>query len=162
MFKKKNKIYIALMLMLSLLMLDKNIFSNDFISNNRKKIIVDNLKPQIKYKVNNNVDLFKKILIGCWGAPPHANYIFLEDGTFITNNVDLDYKNKVGYWFLKNDYIYLKLKDDEKWNVIKIDYYLLEIGEDMLGNKLNYYNLYVVFADSIKWDNVRELILQFE
>ena len=163
MAKKKSNLLITIFLSIVLLILNnKEILSENKISINRKKFIIENLKPQVKYKVSNNIELFKKIFIGWWDAPPHGEYIFLEDGTFITNNIDLNYNNKIGYWFLKSDKIYLKFKEDKKWNVFRIDYYLLEFGEDMLGNKLDYFNLYIILVESITWDDVGVLVIQYD
>ncbi len=164
MIKCKYKKYIYSTIIIFVLSNMIKISANENITDFRMKLIIENLKPGIKYKVSEKMDLFKKIFVGSWDAPPHAEYIFYKNGTYVANNYEFGYTSKRGRWYINDNKLFLKLIDEKKWKTYEIDYFILSISydEDRYRNKvIKTYYFDIELKDYIEWGYVGCFMLRF-
>lgn len=108
------------------------IFSASAISNpvnppGKIEFFKKNFEQGKKYRVNDNIELFKKVLIGKWAASPGYGFEFFDNGDCIVITYSMGSGGEEirtpGKWIIKNNSIFLKLNVRNEWKKLEVDYY---------------------------------------
>jgi len=108
-------------------------------SNEKIDFILKTLELNKEYKPNENVEIFKRILVGNWDGPPHGSFKFLQDGSFEAENEE---NIKIsGLWLIEGNDIVLKNKNGNLLDRKEITYYTLYQSK----RRPNRYEMIVMF-----------------
>lgn len=92
-------------------------------SNEKIDFILKTLELNKEYKPNENIEIFKRILVGNWDGPPHGSFKLLQDGSFEAVNEE---NIKIsGLWLIEGSDIILKNKNGKLLDRKEIIYYTL-------------------------------------